>query len=277
MAQVKLLKIDADGVPVEFDSVNDDITLKSFAITGGGPVLSASGLDMNNTDIIDVQDLAFVDPTTGTINQTAGALIIDNLMAKERDNVMTTAGAILFPAVTNTGAQVDSFRIPRISGAPSATPSFSADAGYMVYDYTNGNLYIWDGTSWDNLSTVTSAENLDNNYTADVNVAVRDVVYISNANSVSPAKADASTTDKAIGFALATITATNPVSVRKNGTLSGFSGLTVGARYYLSAATAGAVTSTIPTGSGNSIIQVGYAKASTIMDIQFLILGRRAA
>lgn len=276
MSQVKLLKIHTNGIPVEFDSAADDITLNSYSVQGGGPVLSATGLDLNNQDVSDVNDLAFNDPTTGTINQTAGLLVVDNIMAKERNNVMTTAGAILFPLITDTAAQVDSFKVPNIAGVPSATPAFSSVAGYLAYDSTNKNMYVWDGAAWDNMNTVSSTNNVDDSYIAETAIAARDVVYISSADNVSKAAASADVTAQAVGFATAAALITAPVNVRKYGRLSGFSALTAGARYYLSA-TAGTITATVPAGAGHTIVQVGYAKNATDLDIQIQSLGRRAA
>jgi hypothetical protein len=275
MAQVKLLKIGSTGLSTEFDSAADEITLASFTVQGGGPVLSSTGLDMNNQDIVDIQDLAFQSPSTATINFTAGSGTIDNLMLKERNNVMTTAGAVLFPLVTDSAGQLDSFKLPHIAGAPSATPSFSSDAGYLVYDSTNKSLYAWDGVAWDNLNTVSVASNIDDTYTADEDLLIRDVVYISAADSVSKADADDLTMSQAVGFATAAALDTASVTVRKFGRLSGFSGLTPGARYYLST-TAGEISSTIPAGTGNVIVQVGYAKSATVLDIAIQSLGRRA-
>jgi len=276
MAQVLLLKLDANGYPLEHSSSGDDVTFLSYSVTGGGPVLSGTGLDMNNQDVVDVNDLAFNDPTSGTINQTAGALIVDNIMAKERSNVMTTAGDILFPVISDSSGQVDAFRLPALAGAPSATPTATGE-GFMVWNSSDNKLYIWNGTAWDDQSTVSSAENIDNIYTVEADVAARDVVYISSADSVSPAiGTSASEAQGSIGFAMATVTATNPVSVRSEGIMSGFSGLTAGATYYLSTATAGAVQSATPTGSGNVVLKVGVAKSATAIHAQFQYLGRRA-
>lgn len=274
MAQVKLLKIDTDGVPVEFTSATDDITLNSFT-AGAGPVMSPTGIDMNGQDVTDISDLAFTDPAVGTINQTAGALIVNNIMAKERENLMTTAGGISFPVITDVAGQVDAFRLPALAGAPTATPTTGGE-GHAVWDSTNNKLYIWDGAAWDDQSTVTSANNIDDSYIAEVNVAARDVVYISSADNVSPAQADGTAAEaQSIGLATAAALATAAVNVRKFGRLAGFTGLTAGARYYLSA-TAGAITDTAPTGSGNTVVQIGYAKNTTTLDIAIENLGRRS-
>lgn len=275
MAQVKLLKISSDGVPLEFNSTADDITLNSFTIQGGGPVLSGTGLDMNNQDVSDVNDLAFNDPTTGTINQTAGSLIVDNIMAKERENTMTTAGGIAFPVVTDVAGQVDAFRLPALAGVPSASPSNGGE-GHLVWDSTNNQLYAWDGAAWDNLSISDAANAVINPYIADEALAARDVLYISAADNVSKALADNTSKSYAIGFAKAATADTDPVDVQSEGVLAGFTGLTAGARYYLDPTTAGLITSTIPSGSGKTIVQVGYAKSTTALQIHIEQMGRRA-
>ena len=100
MAQVKLLKISSDGINLEMDTAADDITLNSYTVTGGGPVLSSTGLDMNNQDVSDVKDLDFNTPATATIDQTSGALIVDDLMFQTKENSMAVGAAVLFPVVT---------------------------------------------------------------------------------------------------------------------------------------------------------------------------------
>jgi hypothetical protein len=275
MAQIKLLKIATDGIPVEFDSANDEITLASFSVDAGGPVLSSVGLDLNNTDVSDVKDLLFTDPSTAVINQTAGNVIVDDLMAKDRENVMTTAGSVTFPVVTDVAGEVDAFRLPAIAGVPSAAPA-NGGSGHVVYDTANNNLYIYTGTEWDNLNTVASAENLDNLWIAEVAVAARDLVYISSADNVSPASASTVATSYGIGFAITAAAPAANVEVRSDGILPGFSGLTPGARYYLSAVTPGAITSSIPTGTGQTILMAGYARSASALQIQLQQLGRRA-
>lgn len=276
MAQVKLLKLDASGYPLEHSGGADDVTFLSYTVTGGGPVLSETSLDLNNQDVSDVNDLAFNNPATGTINQTAGALIVDNIMAKERSNPLTTAADILFPVVTDVAGEVDAFRLPALAGSPTATPTASGE-GFVVWDSTNNKLFIWNGSAWDDQSTVTSAENIDNVYTAEVGITARDFVYVSSADNVSPAISTSATQAQAgIGFATAAAIAAASVTVRSEGILTGFSGLTAGSTYYLSAATAGLITATVPTGTGNVVLKTGIAKSATALHIQIQYLGRRA-
>jgi hypothetical protein len=276
MSQVKLLKIAADGVPLEMDTANDDVTLHSYTVTGGGPVLSGTGLNLNTQPISGLTNITFVDPTSDHINQTAGNLIVDDIMAKERSNVMTTAADILFPVISDAAGQVDSFRVPALAGAPSATPT-NAGAGYLVYNSSEPSLWAWTGSAWQDVALATTAQAIENLYSVDTDgVTANDVVYISAADKVSPAKADTATHAQAIGFAKTTQVADDTVEVRSSGVLGGFTSLTAGARYYLDETTAGAISASVPTGSGHTIVQVGYAKNATDLQIQIQSLGRRA-
>lgn len=275
MAQIKPLKINSDGLPQEVDSASDDLTLASFTVTGGA-VLSASGLDMNNTDISDVQDLVFTSPATGTINQTAGSLIVDNIMAKDRENLMTTAAGIAFPVVSDSAGQVDSFRLPALAGAPTASPTNGGE-GHMVWDSTNNAMYVWDGSVWKNQSLASEAESVVNNvYVAEVAILAKDFVYISSANNVSPAIASSDSSARVVGSANAAAAPAAQVSVKSEGIVTGLTGLTAGARYYLSASVAGGYQTGAPTGAGNNIVSLGFAKNTTDMHLQLQFLGKRA-
>lgn len=275
MAQVKLLKIDSDGVPVEFNSAADDITLNSFTVQGGGPVLSGTGLDMNNKDITEVQDISFQAPSTATINQTAGNLIVDDIMAKERNNVMTSAGAILFPSIVGaTAGQVDSFKLPHSTLAPSVTPAFSSDAGYLMSGA--GKLYFWNGSSWDDYSTSLEAQQVANIFPAAGSLADRVCVYIDSSGNIEETDISVLASSQAVGFTKnSAATVGDPVSVASVGVLDGFTSLTPGARYYCDVIN-GQISSSIPTGSGLTIIQAGYAKSATELMVMIQQLGRRA-
>jgi len=277
MAQVKLLKISSDGISLEMDTAADDITLNSYSVQGGGPILSGTGLDMNNQDVSDVKDLDFNDPSTATIDQTGGALIVDDLMFQTKENVMTTGGAVLFPVITDDVDQVDAFRLPAIAGVPSAAPADGGE-GYLVWDSSNNDLYAWDGAAWDNLSSVSEANRVCNMYVADEALAANDFLYISAADNVSKVDASGSgAPSRAIGFAQAAALDTEDVSVCSEGVMAGFTGLTAGARYFANPAVAGGITTTTPVGAGNTIVQAGYAKSATELHIHIEQLGRRAA
>ena len=89
---------------------------------------------------------------------------------------------------------------------------------------------------------------------------VRSAVYVDDAGVVQLAKADAYATVKAVGF----IAAKGAIATT-GGTLDGFSSLTVGARYFLSEATAGAITTDVPT--SGFVAPVGIAISATQLAI----------
>jgi len=99
--------------------------------------------------------------------------------------------------------------------------------------------------------------------TAGETLSAGDLIYLSAAPEAL--KADANSDAKAaIGFVLSGITAAaTGTAYFGSGMITGLSGLTAGAKYYLSAATPGAITTTKPSGSGDIIQQIGVAVSTT--------------
>lgn len=104
-------------------------------------------------------------------------------------------------------------------------------------------------------------------FPASENLASGDLVNIwDDAGTPRARKADATTTGKeAVGFVLAAVTSGNDATVYFAGEITGLTGLTGGARYFLSAATPGAVTATAPAATGNAAQFVGVARSATEM------------
>lgn len=100
--------------------------------------------------------------------------------------------------------------------------------------------------------------------TASENLSAGDWVNIWNdAGTTKVRKADATTEGKeADGFVLSAVTSGNPATVYFEGTNNQNSGLTLGARYYLST-TAGGETATAPSTSGNVVQYLGKAVSAT--------------
>lgn len=245
----------------------------SFTVNGGGPVLSGTGLDMNNQDVSDIKNLDFNDPTANTIEQTAGALIIDNIMGKDRNNVMTTGSGILFSAIGDVAAELDAFQLPRSSALPTATPANNSNNGFLVS--FGGAPYHWNGSAWDDLTTAVSTQAVLDTYIAAGAVAIRDAVYIAAAGAVTKCDNDVDVSSYCLGFATVAAADTASVTVQKSGILAGFTALTVGAPYYLDG-TAGLITATLPAGnSGKNIVRVGFALSTTQIDIQIQYLSKR--
>lgn len=213
MAQVKLLKISSDGVPLEFASGSDEITL----VSGKFGNVKAAGNSVTSED------------TNGNLNLTpngTGNLVLDGVNWPQAD------GSANFFLKTNGSGQ----------------------------------------TSW----AAPEATIVANSYTADESLLIRDALYISAADNVSKAIADGTAASFLLGFAQAAAADTASVNVVSEGVMGGFTGLTAGARYYLSDSAAGEITATIPSASGKTIVQAGYAKSTTALQIKIQQLGRRA-
>lgn len=82
-------------------------------------------------------------------------------------------------------------------------------------------------------------------------------------------KADATAANKfhAVGFVLDSVSSGQPAKVYFEGVITGLSGLTIGAKYYLSE-TAGAITTTAPTSSGALVQFVGTAISATELSFE---------
>jgi hypothetical protein len=105
-------------------------------------------------------------------------------------------------------------------------------------------------------------------------------VYVSGADEVDLAKADASGTRRVLGLvADASIAASAVGNVQSDGVVTATTaewdavtgqtgGLTPGALYYLSADTEGELTTTPPSGAGEYIHVIGHALSTTELDLQ---------
>lgn len=159
---------------------------------------------------------------------------------------------------------------------PNGTGLVSINNVYTLpgADGTAGQILTTDG-----LGAVTfqdapssSALRICTDYTASGAIADRDAVYISGASQVSVGDASGESTSRLIGFADGAIADTATGSICHDGVLGGFSGLTPGARYFLSE-TAGQITTTPPTSDEAAVVQVGYAKSATELhiDIEMIV------
>jgi hypothetical protein len=98
------------------------------------------------------------------------------------------------------------------------------------------------------------------------NLAARDLVNIyNNAGTPTARKADADNNMPVHGYVLNSSTSPAAATVYFDGIIPGFTGLTRGARQYLSA-TAGARTETPPSGSGNLVQYLGIAISDTELE-----------
>jgi len=160
-----------------------------------------------------------------------------------------------------------------LPNAASATPA----EGDTYWDGTADILYVYNGTAWVNVSSAGTASSVQTTYTAGTGgIAQYDVVYISSADTVLKADASAIATAKVIGMAPSAIVATSSGVIQEDGVVTGcLTGATAGTPYFLST-TAGLVATTRPTGSGEVVYKIGYAKNATDLHLQIEFVGIRS-
>lgn len=102
------------------------------------------------------------------------------------------------------------------------------------------------------------------------NLSAGDIVNIYDATGTpSCRKADATTVGKeAVGFVLDAVTSGANATVYFEGTNDQVAGLTVGLQF-LDTATAGGITATAPSSSGNVVQRVGFATAAISLNVEF--------
>jgi len=240
MAEIKVLKIGSDGLDTEHNSSSDQLTFSGYTADATNGFAVTNGVTV--TDNIVFDDVA--DLIAGIENQN----LLDKTAAE------TISGEFDFSS--------GEFTFPN---AVSASPA----EGDSYWDGTADKLYVYNGTSWQDVGASGSADSILVTYTAGAGgIAANDAVYISANDTVLKADASAKTTSKVIGFAPSAITAASSGSIQQAGVISGAISLaTAGDPYFLDT-TAGAISSSVPTGSGNVVIQVGYAKNADDLQIQ---------
>jgi len=110
---------------------------------------------------------------------------------------------------------------------------------------------------------------------ADETIAIGQVVWVKSTTHIGLAQANAQTTARVAGIAITAGNATFSVDYVTDGqhtqanwtSITGATLLTPGSTYYLSAATAGQLTTTAPTASG-FVVAVGRALNTTTLDIE---------
>lgn len=104
--------------------------------------------------------------------------------------------------------------------------------------------------------------------TASENLSAGDFVNIHDSTGIKVRKADATTSGKeADGFVLSAVTSGNPATVYFEGTNTALSSLTLGVRYYLNT-TAGGITTTAPSGTGNVVQYIGKSISATELSFE---------
>lgn len=100
---------------------------------------------------------------------------------------------------------------------------------------------------------------------ASENLSAGDVVNIHDSGGARVRRADATNGRKAHGFVLAGVTSGQNATVYFESAITGLSGLTIGADYFLSVSTPGGRQSTPPTGSGQIAQYLGTAYSASVL------------
>jgi len=182
-------------------------------------------------------------------------------------------GNIILDADTSINGQIGGVQVVTIQST-----GFSLAAGSIVDDIIDDDTFST-GVDANSLATSESIKAyVDNggrnaNYnslaeiTADgTGLALRDVVSINASGAATKGSNASGGESKVVGFAIAAAAGGATVYVAQHGTLGGFSGLSAGSKYYLH--TAGAITTTAPSATGETVYQVGYAISATTIVIE---------
>lgn len=201
---------------------------------------------------------------TGNVSGTAATVTGATQAAITTAANLTTVGTIT--TGTWQGTAIDSTYIADAfikNDADDASTGTITAAGFTVsedgkVDFSN----TAPGTSGDATGVIFS-------FTAGATLAVGDVVYLGTGGKVLLADADAATSMPALGICTSASTDTNPVDVMIQGImkLTGWS-FTAGDNIFVST-TAGDVTSTAPSGTGDTVQKVGVATASDAVYFNF--------
>ena len=143
--------------------------------------------------------------------------------------------------------------------AAAATSAGVGDAGKMVKLDAVGKL--------DQTMMPTGIGPDAKTMTASESIAARDLVNVAATGQIR--KADASNDRPAHGFVLSAISAAASGTVFFEGIITGLSGLTIGARYFLSDSVAGGLTATaVAAGAGKISQEVGVAISATELSFE---------
>jgi len=169
-----------------------------------------------------------------------------------------------------TNSQINPTRLTReIEG--------SSISGTLEYINTNSDvcdLYFESSLSGADESTlsgcITTHSGIFSEIVAGENIGSLKAVYMSGTGEVKLAKADTEDTASCIGLTPESASIGEGISVYYSGLIRGFSGLTPGAKYYLSQTNAGEITTQKP--DDGIIVRVGIAMNSKELNIHILRL-----
>ena len=267
------VKIDATGLNVvsgSLETATIDYTDGDLAMTiaDGGGVTFAQAVDLGSNTLT-----------------TTGSLQVRTIDYSDGDLAMTIAdgGGVTFAQAVDLGSNTltttGSLQVRTIDYSDGDLAMTIADGGGVTFAQSvtlsddavitlgeAGKIDFGDEAPADNAAT-----GIVFSFIAGTTLAVGDVVYMHTDGEVAKADADAVTSMPAIGICVGSGTDGNAVDVLVQGIMhdtSAFDTFTVGADIFVST-TAGAVTATAPSGSGDTVQKVGVALHADMVYFNF--------
>jgi len=165
----------------------------------------------------------------------------------------------------------------KLAVKPDGTKGIEVGANGVAVK-VDGSTIGFDGSGQLEALAATIAEDLKEEVVAFENVSAGDPVHWGGADDqVRESQAGTSGRETVVGVMEDAVTATNSGTMVKRGTCLGvLTGATRGDSYFLAAAGGLSAPNTPPTGTGNVVVLVGYARSDTDLDVIIQVMGRRA-
>lgn len=154
-------------------------------------------------------------------------------------------------------------QIARETSAGDVTgPASSTNEALAIYNGTTGKIIKNSSVTITDITNLQTSGNTLSVTQSAHGFVVGDVVYINGSGVYVKAQANADATSEVVGIVSA-VTDVNTFTLQFGGLVTGLSGLTVGAAYYLSPSSAGAITATKPTTVGQVVKPLLVARTTT--------------
>jgi hypothetical protein len=244
------------GTTTTINSTTLEVADKNILVNNGGTNATAegSGLDVE-----------------GTGNAVVGSLKYEAALASrwkvgangtEKQIVTVSDTQVITEKDIDGGVASNARRITLPSNTKTNLDALTRKEGTIVYATDDDSIYVDDGTT---LNAVGGTSNSIVVTQASHGFVVGDVLYL-NGSGYTKAKADSANTSSVAGI-VSKIQSSSVFQLTSGGKMSGLTGLTVGADYFLSPVTAGLLTATEPTTTGYVSQPVGIALSATSLQV----------
>jgi len=217
---------------------------------------------------------------SGGLSYGATYYLADDASGNLTSTAPTGSGNYVTPvgvAISDTALIINVDKPETVIGAANTVCAVATDGSTVLYKTLTAGDNIGIVSANDTITITAyeaSSEPVSNNSGTTINIGM--AVYVSGANSITAAQANAASTSKVIGLAQEEMADSATGNIITEGLLSlttgqwdaltgGSGGLTAGTTYYLDDATAGYITGTKPTGSGNYVTKIGTALSETTL------------